>query len=285
MIPAPFDYAVPTTLAETVAILHDYSGEARILAGGHSLIPLLKTRSSTPGLLVDITEIAGLSGITRNASAITLGALTTHTEIEESRELRERLPIMRQAASVLGDPMIRNRGTFGGSLAYADPAGDWPAVALALGARVYVSGPVGPRRIAIDDFFVDRLRTCLHRDEVLTHVEIPAPSQYVRMSYRKLRHPASGYALVGVAVVLTVDDAGRCQQARIAVTGAGEVPAHARVTEGLLQGQTVTEETIARAAGHAADGLQLANDIYAGKAYRAQLTNVMVARALRAAMG
>jgi aerobic carbon-monoxide dehydrogenase medium subunit len=281
MIPPPFDYVVPSTLEEALAALGERP-DARPLAGGQSLIPLLKTRGAGPDTLVDIARIPQLRGIVVEEGTVTIGPLTTHREIEDSSELYRILPIMRETADVLADPPVRSRGTFGGSLAFADPSGDWPAVALALDVRIEATGPRGTRTIEIEDFFTGQMETALQQGELITRIDIPIPPAGTGMAYRKLRHPASGYALVGVASVLEMDDGGTCTRCRIAVTGAGPRAVRVTTTESALEGHTLTPETIAVAASHAADGMTFLSDIYAGEEYRAHLVRTHVERAVRA---
>jgi aerobic carbon-monoxide dehydrogenase medium subunit len=282
VIPPQFEYQVASTVPEAVAVLQGRS-DARLLAGGQSLIPVLKARRAHPGLLVDIGRIPGLRGITISNDTVEIGPLTTHREIEDSVELRRVMPIMAEAADLVADPPVRSRGTFGGSLAYADPGGDWPAVALALDGRVEATGPAGTRTIALDDFFVGELQTALQHDEILTRITIPIPPQPAGMAYLKLRHPSSGYALVGVAAVVELDRDRVCQSCRVAVTGVGPSAAIAEATCKALVGQPLTPDTIRAAAQQAAVGLSLSSDIYAGEEYRAHLVRVYVERALLAA--
>lgn len=282
MIPPEFEYQVASTVPAAIAALQGRS-DARLLAGGQSLIPVLKLHGARPGLLVDIGRIAELRGITISDDTVEIGALTTHREIEDSVELRRVLPIMAETAELVADPPVRSRGTFGGSLAYADPGGDWPAVALALDARLEATGPGGGRTISIDDFFIARLTTALQRDEVLTCITIPIPRWTVGMAYGKLRHPASGYALVGVAVVVGMDESGVCRSCRVAVTGAGPRATLVRATCDALAGQRLTPSTLRAASVRASEGLSLSSDIYAREEYRAHLVRVYVERVLRAA--
>lgn len=283
MIPAAFDYFTPTAVQEAVALLGQYP-EAKILAGGHSLVPMMKLRLANPPALIDINGIAELHGIEPTSGSVRIGALTTHAALEEDAGLRGRLPILHEAAHVIGDPMVRNRGTFGGSLAHADPSGDWPAVALALGARIRVTGPNGERTIEADDFFVDLLTSALEEGEVLTDVTIPLPAGRTGMSYQKFAHPASGYAVVGVAAVVTLDGSGACQSCRVAVTGAGSKATRATATEQALQGQQLDEATIARAAASASSNIDFLGDIFASADYRRHLVEVFTKRALTAAV-
>lgn len=284
MIPAEFEYYAPTSVQEAVALLQQHGDDAKVLAGGHSLIPLLKLRLASPPVLVDINKIADLKGIKRQDGTITIGALTTHAEIELSEELKDVLPILHEAATVVGDPMVRNRGTFGGSLAHADPAGDWPAVALALGATMKITGPNGERSVAADDFFVDMLTSAVEPGEVLTAVEIPVPQGKFGASYQKFSHPASGYAVVGVAALVTLGSDGKCQDCRVAITGAGPRATRATATEDALKGQQLTEDAIAKAAERAGEGMDFLGDIFASESYRAHLVKVFTKRALSAAV-
>jgi len=286
MIPAEFDYYAPTSVQEAVSLLRQHGDEAKVLAGGHSLIPLLKLRLSNPPVLVDIGRIPELRGITRTNGTVTIGAMTTHAQVESSEELRDTFPIMAEAATVIGDPMVRNRGTFGGALAHADPAADWPAVALALGAQLRVMGPNGERTVSVDDFFVDMLTSALEPGEVLTRIDIPAPGQGVKtgMSYQKFAHPASGYAVVGVAAVVTLGADGACQDCRVAVTGAGPKATRQTAVEDALKGRQLTPELIAQASEHAGEGMDFLGDIYASESYRAHLVKVYTKRALTAAL-
>lgn len=282
MIPAQFDYEVASTVPEAIAGLQSHA-DARVIAGGQSIIPVLKARGISPSVLIDISRISELRGIAVTRDAIEIGPLTTHREIEDSEELRRFLPIMGEAADLVADPPVRNRGTFGGSLAYADPGGDWPAVALALEARLEATGPGGTRIIPIDDFFIDRLTTALGRDEILTRIRMPLPRGTVGMAYGKLRHPASGYALVGVAVVVRLDEVGVCRSCRVAVTGAGPRATLVRATCEALVGQRLTPDALRKASYQATIGLSLSSDIYAGEEYRAHLVRVYVERSLRTA--
>ncbi|HZT96924.1 MAG TPA: xanthine dehydrogenase family protein subunit M [Chloroflexota bacterium] len=283
MIPAPFGYQVATTVDEAIARLHAARG-ARILAGGQSLIPVMKTRRVRPSMLVDISRVDGLRGIRVSAEAVSIGPLSTHAELESSPELLEVLPVMREAARVVADPPVRNRGTFGGSLAFADPAGDWPAVALALEARLDVRGPNGDRGIGIDEFFLPDGGTRLGEGEIITSVTIPLAPADRGMAYLKLRHPASGYALVGVAAVVSLDGEGICRDCRIAVTGHGTGAVRARTAEDALIGCRPDSSKAATAGQSAARELSVVGDLYASEEYRSGLIAVHVDRAVRRAL-
>lgn len=281
---AEFEYYAPTTVGEAVQLLQEHGEEAKVLAGGHSLIPLMKLRLASPPALVDISNIADLRGITRSNGAVRIGAMTTYAAIEDSEELRRVLPILPAAASVVGDPMVRNRGTLGGSVAHADPASDMPAVLLALGAAMTASGPGGERTIPAEEFFVDILTSALEPGEVLTAITIPVPSGRAGTSYQKFAHPASGYAVVGVAAVLEFAEDGACRDCRVAVTGAVAKPTRATATEELLRGRRLDEAAIAAAAERAGEGMEFLGDIYASEEYRAHLVTVYAGRALLAAI-
>jgi len=266
---------------EAVAILAG-NPEAKVLAGGHSLIPAMKLRLAMPGTLVDIGRIGDLKGITVNGGA-RIGAMTTYVELEDSTELTSAFPIIKETVNIVGDPAVRSRGTLGGSLAHSDPAADFTAVMLALGASVSVTGPNGDREINADDLFVDLLTTSLEPEEILTAITIPGLNG-AGAAYEKHAHPASGYAVAGVAAVIKVDG-GTISSARIAVTGATSKATRASAAEAALVGKPANAETIAAAAALAADGLELNGDVYASAEYRAQLLKVLARRAVTRAAG
>ncbi len=282
MIPSEFDYVKAGSVKEALDLLKQHGDDAKVLAGGHSLIPLLKLRLASPAVLVDISGIKELSGVKAGDKSVTIGALTTHNDIEHDDSLKQSLPILAEAATLIGDPMVRNRGTFGGSLAHADPAGDWPAVALALDAKMHISGPNGERTVEANDFFVDILTSDVQAGELLTAIDLPVPSGNVGMSYQKFAHPASGYAVVGVAAVVTVEG-GKCTNARVAVTGAGAKAVRLTAVEDALVGKELTDEHVAAAAEQAGDGIDYLGDIYASEDYRAHLVKVFAKRAVLAA--
>jgi aerobic carbon-monoxide dehydrogenase medium subunit len=279
--PSQFEYERPSTVQEAVAILAG-NPEAKVLAGGHSLIPAMKLRLAMPGTLVDIGRIGDLKGITVNGGA-RIGAMTTYVELEDSTELTSAFPIIKETVNIVGDPAVRSRGTLGGSLAHSDPAADFTAVMLALGASVSVTGPNGDREINADDLFVDLLTTSLEPEEILTAITIPGLNG-AGAAYEKHAHPASGYAVAGVAAVIKVDG-GAISSARIAVTGATSKATRASAVEAALVGKPANAETIAAAAALAADGLELNGDVYASAEYRAQLLKVLARRAVTRAAG
>lgn len=281
MYPSQFEYHRPATVKEAVELLAG-NPDAKVLAGGHSLIPAMKLRLAMPAALVDIGRISELSGITVNGGA-KIGAMTTYVELEDSAELASAFPVIKETVNVVGDPSVRSRGTLGGSLAHSDPAADFTAVMLALGASVSVTGPNGNREINLDDLFVDLLTTSMEPEEILTAISIPNLDG-AGAAYHKHAHPASGYAVAGVAAVIKVDG-GKIASARIAVTGAPSKATRATAAEQALIGKSANAETIAAAAAMAADGLDLNGDVYASAEYRAQLVKVLARRAMMQAAG
>jgi carbon-monoxide dehydrogenase medium subunit len=277
-----FAYYRAGSVDEAVQLLGQ-NPDAKLLAGGHSLLPAMKLRLAAPSALIDIGRVEGLRGISTNGG-VTIGALTTYQELEDARDLKKTLPIIAETANVVGDPQVRARGTLGGSLAHSDPAADFPAVILALGGSVKAVGSGGERTISTDDLFVDLMTTSLNPDEVLTQITIPAPSGNVGMAYEKFSHPASGYAVVGVAAVLGLDN-GKCTSARIAVTGATSKATRATAAENALTGQQLNADAISAAASKAADGREINGDIYASADYRRHLVEVLTKRALTRAAG
>src|SRR5882762_360182 len=217
MISAAFDYLAPKTIAEAVGLLAQHSDEAKILAGGHSLIPAMKLRLAQPQLLIDIGRISNLSYIREEGGEIRIGALTTHYQIESSERLKQICPLLPECAGSIGDVQVRNKGTIGGSLAHSDPAGDWPAAIIALRANMVAVGPSGERVIKADDFFVDLLTTALEPTEILREIRITTPTGSFAQAYQKVHHPASGFAIVGVAANLSLDSAGGCQKASLGI--------------------------------------------------------------------
>jgi len=280
-----FEYHAPTSLQEAVAFLTQYGGDAKILAGGHSLIPIMNLRLAQPSALIDLGKVPGLSGIREEQGNIVIGAMTTHYMVESSSLLKEKVPILPEAASVIGDVQVRNRGTIGGSIAHADPAGDFPAVAVALDMQLKVVGPQGERTIGSREFFVDILTTALRPDEILTEIRVPAFGPRTGSAYEKFANPASGYAIVGVAAVLTVDGNGVCQRANVGLNGVTGKPVAAVGVEQALVGQPLNDQTIQAAAAKAADGLDPFGDIFASAEYRAHLARVFTKRALAHASG
>ena len=277
MFPAPFAYERADSVAGAVRLLEQHE-DAKILAGGHSLIPAMKLRLATPAMLVDISKLAELKDITI-ADEIRIGAMATYNQIRDHRELKALLPVLGEAINVLGDQQVRARGTFGGAIAHADPAADLPAVFEALRGRVKVVGPNGEREIPAEDFFVDLWTTTLEPTEVLTDIIIPKPADGTLMAYAKHAHPASGYAVAGVAVALPVTDE-TVHDARIVITGAAAKPTRAIAAENALNGKTLDADVLATAAALASDGLDINGDTYASVDFRSHLVRVMARRSL-----
>jgi carbon-monoxide dehydrogenase medium subunit len=283
MIPAEFEYVAAGSVQEAIGLLQQHGDGAKLLAGGHSLIPMMKLRLAQPAVLVDISKIDGLSGVSQSGNTVTIGALTTHAALEDDASLAKSLPLVAQAATHIGDPMVRNRGTFGGSLAHADPAGDWPAVALAVGGTAKITGPNGDRSVDLDDFFVDILTSAVEPGEVLTAIELNVPSGKYGTAYKKFSHPASGYAVIGAAAVVTLNADGTCASARIAVTGAGPKATRLTSMEEALVGKTLDDASVSAAASNAGEGMDFLGDIFASEEYRAHLVKVYAKRAVLAA--
>jgi len=242
---APFDYYRPETVAEAIDLLATVEG-SRPLAGGHSLLPAMKLRVANPAAIVDLTRIEGLDGITRNGDSLIVGALAKHAAVAASELVRSDCSILADAAAAIGDPAVRNRGTLGGSIAHADPAADYPTVLAALGATVNVAGKSGERSIPVDEYFVDMFTPAHAEGELVTSVDVPVLGPGKGGAYLKHRHPASSYAVVGVAAVVAVED-GTCTEARIAVGGVTGKPERAGAAEAALVGQPAVEEAIAAA--------------------------------------
>lgn len=286
MFPAKFAYVAPTSVDEAVRLLAEGNGDAKILAGGHSLIPLLKLRLAQPSTLIDIGRIAGLRFIRREDGELRIGAMATYRDLLASAEVREGLPVLVDAANQIGDVQVRARGTLVGSLVHADPAGDMPAVALALGGTVVAQGPRGVREIAIDEFFVDMLTTQLAEDEIATEVRLPLLADGTRAAYEKFDQPASHYALTGVCAVVTLAEGGRgIESARIAITGVGPKAYRAESVESALAGTSIEEAAVKAACESAADGVDVQGDIHASAEYRAHLARVLARRAVLRAVG
>ena len=278
MIPSAFDYHCATSVEEAIALKQQAGGDARFIAGGHSLIPLMKLRLAEPSTLVDISRIPGLSGVSEEGGRISVGALTTHAELESDALLLQAAPVVAEAASEIGDQQVRNRGTIGGSLAHADPAADLPAVVVALDATIHIAGAGGARSVAASDFFRGLFEVDLAEDELITSVSFDRPS---RAAYAKLRHPASHFAIVGVAASLTVED-GVCTGARVAVTGASTHAQRLGPVEDALRGSRLDGDAIA-AASDAADVAEVNSDLSGSEAYRRVMTRVFTGRAIAAA--
>ena len=275
-----FEYHAPTTLQEALSLLTQYGGEAKILAGGHSLLPIMNLRLAQPKALIDIGKIAGLSGIREENGTIVIGAMTTHYLLESSPLLKQKVPILPETAAVIGDVQVRNRGTIGGSIAHADPAGDLPAAAVALDMQLKAVGPRGERTLKAREFFIDILTTALQPDEILTEIRVPVFAPRTGSAYEKFPNPASRYAIVGAAAVVTTDASGVCQKASVGLNGISGKPVAAVGVEQALVGKRLNDQSIQESAAKAADGLEPLGDIFASAEYRAHLARVYTKRAL-----
>lgn len=305
MYAAEFDYYKADSVGEAIRLLQSHGG-AKLLAGGHSLLPLMKLRLARPPAVIDIGGIRDLKGVTRHDNTLRIGALTTHWEIASSEEVRNHCPLLAEVAAGIGDPQVRNRGTIGGNVAHADPSSDWPIALTALDARFLLQGP-GPqeekRTVAVGDFFQGAFTTALQDDQILTAVEVPvmAVSRHEHEhghehdhqerhgqvgEYAKMAHPASYYAVVGGAVVVTIENH-QCTAARIAVGGLTPSPVRATSVENALIGKELTQENIAQAADHLADDLgnDVFGDIYASAEFRRSVAPVEIRHALYHAIG
>ena len=283
MIPGAFDYHAPSSVDEAVRLLDQLGDGAKILAGGHSLIPAMRFRLAVPEALVDINGIPDLEYLREEDGELRIGGLTRESAVEDSELVRERYPILADASKVIADPLVRNRSTVGGNIAHADPANDHPAVMLALGATIVAQGPDGERTIPIDDFFVGLFESALHPNEVLTEIRVPSPGPGQGGAYVKMERKVGDYALSAVAVHVTMEG-DRCASARIALTNVSPVPMRATGAESALAGNAVTEDVIEAAGAAAAAECDPSADLRGSVAYKRDLTRVLTKRAIRAAV-
>jgi carbon-monoxide dehydrogenase medium subunit len=280
MIAAPFEYSRPETMEEALTLLAN--GEAKVLAGGMSLIPMMKLRLAAPGHLVDLSAIAGLSQIEATGGSIRIGAMATHYEVERSALLRTSCPLVAETASAIGDVQVRNMGTIGGSVAHADPAADYPAALLAVEATVELASMTGKRSMAIEEFLLDAFTTGAEPGELVTAITVPTEQAGTGVCYQKLLQPASGFAVVGVAARIRLSG-GKVSLARVAITGLSSRAYRARRAEAMLEGTAGSAEDVQHAAATVADAVTASADIHASAAYRAQMARVYAARAIQAA--
>lgn len=280
MIPASFEYRRAGTVAEAIELLQDGGEDAKLLAGGHSLIPLMKLRLAAPSLLIDIGRLPGLGGVRRDDGSFRIGALVPHAELARNGQLG----IIARAAATIADPQVRNRGTIGGSLAHGDPASDLPAVLLALEGSVTVQGPSGQRTLSASQLFVDYLQTALAHDEVLTEVSVPALDGW-GYGYQKFNRRAEDWAMVAVSALVRRAEDGSCEDVRVALTNMGSTPLRARAVEQALRGGPLDAGAIAAAAANAAEGTDPPADLNASAEYKRHLARVLCERALREAAG
>jgi carbon-monoxide dehydrogenase medium subunit len=283
MFPAEFQYHRATSVEHALTLLEQLGEDAKFIAGGQSLLPMMKIRLAQPAHLIDIGAIAGLNHIGENAGVIAIGACTPHAEVASSPPIARALPMLAECANEIGDFQIRNRGTLGGSLAHADPAADYPAAMVALEAEISARSRHGTRIIKAPDFFVDLMTTALAPDELLSEVRIKIPPPRTGMTYLKFRHPASGFATVGVAALITRDEKGGCAAARVGITGLAAKAFRAAAVETALTGRPLDSQAIEQAAAHADDGIDPMSDLNASGDFRRHLARVLTRRALNQA--
>jgi len=283
MIPAQFEYVAPATVEEALSLLSEHGDDAKIIAGGQSLLPVLRMRLNAPELIIDLGKIEGLKGVRDDGDAIVIGAMTTHHDVQHDPLVKEHALLISRAETEVADPQVRHRGTFGGALAHADPAGDLGAPALALDAELVVAGQGGTRTIAAADFFVDLFTTAMEENEILTEVRIPKRSGW-GAHYEKFVRVAHQWPIVAVAAAVKVDG-GTISDARVGLTNMGSTPLRARAVEEALVGQQATEDAVRRAAAAAAEGTSPPSDLNGDADYRRHLATVLTRRAVLAAAG
>ncbi|MGH3520565.1 MAG: FAD binding domain-containing protein [Haloechinothrix sp.] len=283
MIPAAFDYVAPSTVDDAVRELHDAGEDAKIIAGGQSLLPVLRMRLAAPSKLIDLGKIAELRGVREDGDTLVIGAMTTHYDVQRDPLVAEHAQLIRMATDTVADPQVRHRGTFGGSIAHADPAGDLLAPVLALDAEMVVAGMDGRHTVPAGEFFVDYFTTALRPGELLIEVRMPKYTGW-HAHYEKFNRVAQAWSIVGVAAAVKVDGH-RIAEARIGLTNMASVPVRARGVEQALVGQEATPEAIRAAAEHALEGTSPSADSNADVAYREHLAKVLTSRAVTAAAG
>jgi carbon-monoxide dehydrogenase medium subunit len=284
MIPAQFDYVRPSNLDEALKILKDRQGEAKLLSGGYSLLPLMKLRLAQPALLVDLRDVKGLDGIRETDDEIRIGARTTHRQIHERAADGNRYPLLADVAGGIGDPQVRNWGTIGGSVAHADPSSDWPAALLALRATIVCRGSTGEREISARDFFLDTFTTAIEPTEVLTEIRIPRRVRGSAGAYTKLERRTGDFATVGVAAIVRLTPDGKIGSSGIGITGVSETPFAATDAEKVLDGQKPTDDLFRRAGEAAAAMSRPADDSHGPADYKRAMVAEMTVRALRTAL-
>ncbi|HJM05707.1 MAG: xanthine dehydrogenase family protein subunit M [SAR324 cluster bacterium] len=281
MIPPSFEYLTPSKISDAIAMLQKHGEEAKILAGGHSLIPAMRLRLSEPGYLIDISGIQGLDYILEESGQLRIGAMTREASLEESQIVREKYPLLLDTAKMIADPSVRNVATVGGNLAHGDPANDHPATMLALGANVVVEGPNGSREIGIDDFFPDFFTTALEPEEILTEIRIPSPPSGSGGAYLKIERKVGDYAAAAVACQLNIDSGGSIQKIGIGLTNVGSTPIRASSAEQLLQGKNPDENMIAEAGRLSAADSEPMEDLRGSAEYKRALVNELTQRAIK----
>jgi carbon-monoxide dehydrogenase medium subunit len=284
VIPASFEYARPTTVDEALQAIADGGDDVKIMAGGQSLIPVMRLRLAAPETVVDLSRVAELRGVRDDGDAIVIGAMATHHDVMTDPLVLQYAPLIAEATETVADRQVRARGTFGGALAHADPAGDLPAVALALDAEFVIVGPEGRRTVPASDFFVDYLTTALEEGELLVEIRVPKLAGEWGMRYEKFNRVAQAWSIVAVAAVVRREN-GHIAEARIGLTNMGSTPVRARAVEDALAGQPATTDAVRAAAARASDGADPPSDLNASADYRRHLAEVLTARAVMAAAG
>jgi CO/xanthine dehydrogenase FAD-binding subunit len=285
MKPAPFDYFRPGSVDEALSLLAEHGWEAKLLAGGQSLVPAMNFRLAAPGVLIDLNRIPGLDSIREVDGGLRMGTMVRQHAAERSEQVRRLAPLLAEALPFVAHPQIRNRGTVGGSIAHADPAAELPAVMLALGARMHVVGPGGARALGADAFFTGLFATALEHDEMLAEIEIPAAAPRSGFAFMEVSRRHGDFGLAGLAVSVAMDDGGCCSDARIALLGVGEGPVLSAAAAGALLGQSPSADAFAAAADAARGEVDPPMDIHASSDYRRHLVGVLVSRALPVAFG
>jgi len=284
MFPASFGYVAARSVEEALELMVKHGEDGKLLAGGHSLIPAMKLRLQSPHTLIDLGTVPGLRGVRQEGAELVMGALTVHADVASSELVRKHLPGLAEAASVIGDLQVRNRGTIGGSVAHADPAADLPVILTALDASFAVRSPTASRTIAVDDFFTDFYTTAMNSDEILTEIHVPIPPAGMGSAYAKLPHPASGYVVVSAGALITRQASGTCASARIAIGGLSSGPVRAVATEIELQGKPLTPQMITAAAAKAAQETDPVEDSYASSEYKQYVATIYARKAIEAAV-
>lgn len=284
MQPRAFEYVRASSISQAVGLLEKDGDRAKVLAGGQSLIPLLKLRLAAPEVLVDIGRIPGLDSIREDGGALRIGALVRHRDLEASRLIQERVPLLADVPKVLGDPQVRNLGTIGGSLAHADPAGDWGTALLAFDAALVAAGPSGERVIPVDDFFQDTFSTALGPSEILTEIRIPVPAARSSGAYKKLKRKTGDFAIVSVAAQVSLDASGAIGSARLALGAVGSTPVRAKGAEASLLGKRPGDDAFAEAGRLAAQESRPSPDLHGSEAYKRAMVEVLTRRALATAV-
>ncbi|MEM7105924.1 MAG: xanthine dehydrogenase family protein subunit M [Bacteroidota bacterium] len=281
MIPESFGYSAPTTLQEAFSLLAEHGEDAKILAGGHSLIPMMKLRFASPTHLVDINRIPGLSYVKEENGFLKIGAMTKESAMEESSIIREKYPIFTDAAKLIADPQVRNFGTIGGNIAHGDAANDHPAVMMALDAEVEIASPSGSRTVSINDFFYGFYTTAIQHGEILTEIRIPTPANQFGCAYHKAERKVGDYATAGVAVAIHMDRGGVCRKARIGLTNVNSTPMRATQAEAALEGTTLTADDIKKAGQLASTECNPSSDLRGDEEYKRHLVGIITQRMIK----